>query len=50
MIPLSSPTSVLLAGGGSAGHVSPLLAMADEPVDAWRALATRCGAATPTSG
>ena len=29
MIPLSSPTSVLLAGGGSAGHVSPLLALAD---------------------
>jgi UDP-N-acetylglucosamine--N-acetylmuramyl-(pentapeptide) pyrophosphoryl-undecaprenol N-acetylglucosamine transferase len=26
---LSSPTSVLLAGGGSAGHVSPLLALAD---------------------
>ncbi|EWS99796.1 UDP-diphospho-muramoylpentapeptide beta-N-acetylglucosaminyltransferase [Intrasporangium oryzae NRRL B-24470] len=29
MILLSSPTSVLLAGGGSAGHVSPLLALAD---------------------
>ena len=29
VIPLSSPTSVLLAGGGSAGHVSPLLALAD---------------------
>ncbi len=29
MIPLSPPTSVLLAGGGSAGHVSPLLALAD---------------------
>lgn len=29
MIPVSSPTSVLLAGGGSAGHVSPLLALAD---------------------
>ena len=29
MIPLSTPTSVLLAGGGSAGHVSPLLALAD---------------------
>lgn len=29
MIPLPSPTSVLLAGGGSAGHVSPLLALAD---------------------
>ena len=26
---MSSPTSVLLAGGGSAGHVSPLLALAD---------------------
>ena len=26
---VSSPTSVLLAGGGSAGHVSPLLALAD---------------------
>lgn len=25
----SSPTSVLLAGGGTAGHVSPLLALAD---------------------
>jgi UDP-N-acetylglucosamine--N-acetylmuramyl-(pentapeptide) pyrophosphoryl-undecaprenol N-acetylglucosamine transferase len=29
VIPLSPPTSVLLAGGGSAGHVSPLLALAD---------------------
>jgi UDP-N-acetylglucosamine--N-acetylmuramyl-(pentapeptide) pyrophosphoryl-undecaprenol N-acetylglucosamine transferase len=29
VIPVSSPTSVLLAGGGSAGHVSPLLALAD---------------------
>ncbi|WP_076258853.1 undecaprenyldiphospho-muramoylpentapeptide beta-N-acetylglucosaminyltransferase [Intrasporangium flavum] len=29
MIHLSSPTSVLLAGGGSAGHVSPLLSLAD---------------------
>ena len=29
MILLSPPTSVLLAGGGSAGHVSPLLALAD---------------------
>ena len=29
MIPLSTPTSVLLAGGGSAGHVSPLLSLAD---------------------
>ena len=29
MIAVSSPTSVLLAGGGSAGHVSPLLALAD---------------------
>ncbi|MEO7448421.1 MAG: undecaprenyldiphospho-muramoylpentapeptide beta-N-acetylglucosaminyltransferase [Humibacillus sp.] len=29
MISLSAPTSVLLAGGGSAGHVSPLLALAD---------------------
>jgi len=29
VIPLSTPTSVLLAGGGSAGHVSPLLALAD---------------------
>ena len=29
MIPLSSPASVLLAGGGTAGHVSPLLATAD---------------------
>lgn len=29
MIVVSSPTSVLLAGGGSAGHVSPLLALAD---------------------
>lgn len=29
MILVSSPTSVLLAGGGSAGHVSPLLALAD---------------------
>lgn len=26
---MTSPTSVLLAGGGSAGHVSPLLALAD---------------------
>ncbi|MDQ2757533.1 MAG: glycosyltransferase, partial [Actinomycetota bacterium] len=25
----SRPSSVLLAGGGSAGHVSPLLALAD---------------------
>jgi UDP-N-acetylglucosamine--N-acetylmuramyl-(pentapeptide) pyrophosphoryl-undecaprenol N-acetylglucosamine transferase len=29
VIPLSTPTSVLLAGGGSAGHVSPLLSLAD---------------------
>ncbi len=29
MIVLPSPSSVLLAGGGSAGHVSPLLALAD---------------------
>ncbi|HET8989093.1 MAG TPA: undecaprenyldiphospho-muramoylpentapeptide beta-N-acetylglucosaminyltransferase [Humibacillus sp.] len=29
MIPLSTPASVLLAGGGSAGHVSPLLSLAD---------------------
>ncbi|ADU48033.1 undecaprenyldiphospho-muramoylpentapeptide beta-N-acetylglucosaminyltransferase [Intrasporangium calvum] len=29
MILVPSPTSVLLAGGGSAGHVSPLLALAD---------------------
>ncbi|GAA5033065.1 undecaprenyldiphospho-muramoylpentapeptide beta-N-acetylglucosaminyltransferase [Terrabacter aeriphilus] len=29
MIVLSAPTSVLLAGGGSAGHVSPLLSLAD---------------------
>lgn len=29
MTPLSGLTSVLLAGGGSAGHVSPLLALAD---------------------
>ena len=26
---MTTPTSVLLAGGGSAGHVSPLLALAD---------------------
>ena len=25
----AGPSSVLLAGGGSAGHVSPLLALAD---------------------
>ena len=29
MIILTTPTSVLLAGGGSAGHVSPLLSLAD---------------------
>jgi UDP-N-acetylglucosamine--N-acetylmuramyl-(pentapeptide) pyrophosphoryl-undecaprenol N-acetylglucosamine transferase len=29
VISLSTPTSVLLAGGGSAGHVSPLLSLAD---------------------
>ena len=29
MNPAPSPSSVLLAGGGSAGHVSPLLALAD---------------------
>lgn len=29
MTGVSAPTSVLLAGGGSAGHVSPLLALAD---------------------
>ena len=32
MISLSTPMSVLLAGGGSAGHVSPLLALADAVV------------------
>ena len=29
MTDLTLPASVLLAGGGSAGHVSPLLALAD---------------------
>lgn len=29
MAPTPAPSSVLLAGGGSAGHVSPLLALAD---------------------
>ena len=29
MDPAAGPTSVLLAGGGTAGHVSPLLALAD---------------------
>jgi UDP-N-acetylglucosamine--N-acetylmuramyl-(pentapeptide) pyrophosphoryl-undecaprenol N-acetylglucosamine transferase len=48
VIPLSSPTSVLLAGGGSAGHVSPLLALADalvrrHPGITVTALGTRVG-------
>jgi UDP-N-acetylglucosamine--N-acetylmuramyl-(pentapeptide) pyrophosphoryl-undecaprenol N-acetylglucosamine transferase len=32
---MTGPTSVLLAGGGSAGHVSPLLAVADALTRRW---------------
>ncbi|HEV7172185.1 undecaprenyldiphospho-muramoylpentapeptide beta-N-acetylglucosaminyltransferase [Pedococcus sp.] len=44
----AAPTSVLLAGGGTAGHVSPLLALADclrrrDPAIAIAALGTEAG-------
>ncbi len=48
MTPSPRPSSVLLAGGGSAGHVSPLLALADalrrrDPEVRITALGTRTG-------
>ncbi len=55
---MTAPSSVLLAGGGSAGHISPLLSVADAlrrrwpdvTITAWaRPKASRCGSSPSTA-
>ena len=51
-MPADTPSSVLLAGGGTAGHVSPLLALADclrrrDPAVTVTALGTATGSRGP---